>query len=496
MQIEEYRKRLEKFEESLNRELHRYCSGQKPFLEISGVYSDYSDLYSVEAFREAESEYVRTPESFPSRRKSLEKIRALIVDRHIDSKAIAVTQQIANAGNRTIPWRGAEIPLARVPGLLAQEPDFSARRALADTYDRALGESEDLHCERIARLNQGAGELGFKNFLDASARATGVDYRQLRSSLEAFVADSEPEYFDRLRNALEQTPGIDFKQAQRWDIARWLRHNEPAATFDRAGLVSALEETISRLGVRPERAGSISLDLEIRPSKRPGAFCVPIRIPFEIEIVILPSSGYADYAALFHEAGHAHHFAWTSAGLPVEDRIYGDPALAETYGFLLERITRERLWLQEVQDYLNSGPFLRSRALFDAYQVRRHFAKLSFEIQLYGGAAAADARLIYPELMTGATGVRYSPEQWLGDLDDPFCSAGYLRARMFEAMLREHLRIRFGSDWFHSCAAGNFLKEIWETGQYYTAGQLSREIGLGDLDPQVLAESLREAISA
>jgi len=63
------------------------------------------------------------------------------------------------------------------------------------------------------------------------------------------------------------------------------------------------------------------------------------------------------------------------------------------------------------------------------------------------------------------------------------------------SMLRDHLRIRFGTSWHGSPAAGRFLKEIWETGQLYTADELSREIGLGPLEPQILTAALREGLS-
>ena len=202
---------------------------------------------------------------------------------------------------------------------------------------------------------------------------------------------------------------------------------------------------------------------------------------------MLPGNGYNDYAALFHESGHAHHFAWTSADLPAEHRIQGDRALTETYAFLLERVTRERLWLREIQQYLNPSRFLSCRTVYDAYNIRRHFALLKFEIMVHGRAGLPDAPKAYSEILTRYTGVRHDPESYLSDMDDGFYSADYLRAWIFEAMLREHLRIRFGSDWFFSRPAGNFLKEIWETGQLYTADELSREIGIGMLDPQVLA---------
>jgi len=74
MQIESCRKRLEEFEQSLNRELYRYCSGRKAKLEIARLYADYSDIFSRASIGEASEELGRTAEAFSSRRKSLSKI--------------------------------------------------------------------------------------------------------------------------------------------------------------------------------------------------------------------------------------------------------------------------------------------------------------------------------------------------------------------------------------------------------------------------------------
>jgi hypothetical protein len=61
-------------------------------------------------------------------------------------------------------------------------------------------------------------------------------------------------------------------------------------------------------------------------------------------------------------------------------------------------------------------------------------------------------------------------------------------------MLREYLCTKYGTGWAGSRSASGFLKEIWETGLLYRADELCREIGIGDLDPQVLADKLWEGL--
>ena len=62
---------MEEFEQSLNRELFHYYAGLKDSLELTEIYSDYSDLLSFESIREVKSELENTGDSFSGRRKSL-----------------------------------------------------------------------------------------------------------------------------------------------------------------------------------------------------------------------------------------------------------------------------------------------------------------------------------------------------------------------------------------------------------------------------------------
>ena len=150
-------------------------------------------------------------------------------------------------------------------------------------------------------------------------------------------------------------------------------------------------------------------------------------------------------------------------------------------------------WLQANTGFFNAGEFLRFQALVRSHQIRRYCGKLQYEIQLHSEPMENPAR-VYVEALQRATGTLYDQESYLEDIDDGFYSADYLRAWIFEAQLRDYLRSRFGHAWFHVAAAGSFMKEIWETGQLYSVGELSREIGIGPLDVQVVIDELLQGL--
>jgi len=494
MQIESYRTRLEEFEQNLNRELFRYYSGQKSRLEILSAYSDYADLFSAWSIREVEAELKKTSESFASRKKSLQKIHRFLIDQYLDSRTAPLTQESALfEAKQTLVWEGMDVGLSQVPGLLKNEPDAARRRKLSELHVRALGKSE-LRQKRVVQLNSAAVGLEFRNYTQARELINGTDYKQLLKSFDGVLDRLEDRYLEQLRVSFESTLGFPFSEAGSWDVAYWRKKNDPLHIFSQRHLLPVIEMTISEFGIQPEHSDAVTFDLESRASKKPGSFCIPIRIPQEVKVVMQPEDGSGSYAALLHESGHALHFAWTSSSLPVEYRIWGDRALSESYAFLFENCILDPKWLAHVLFFTESEEFLRFQYLLRVFLVRRCAGRLCFSMRLHEQESGADMPQVYAETMKAYTGVQHLPGSWLEELPDGFEAADCLRGWALESMLRDYLRSKYGRTWFLNRSSAGFLKEIWETGQLYNADELCREIGIGGLDPQVLADELSEGL--
>jgi len=336
--------------------------------------------------------------------------------------------------------------------------------------------------------------LGFRSYAQARERISGTDCKSLLHSFEAIINRLGDRYLEKLRVSFETVLGLAFQEAGSWDLAHWQKKNDPEGVFLERNLVSAIEATVSELGIRPERPDAVQLDLQCGALKHSKPLCIPIRIPLEIKIVMLPQEGSGSYAGLLHESGHAYHFAWTNFSLPVEHRICGDRALSESYAFLLEHLVQDAQWLAHVLRYTESEGFLHSQSLLRMFHVRRCAGKLRFAMQLHEHESCADMPQIYAETMRAYTGLSHHPESWLEELPDGFDAADYLRGWALEAVLKEHLRSKYGKAWFLNRSASGFLKEIWETGQLYRADELCREIGMGSLEPQALADELLEGM--
>ena len=495
LNIDNYRSRLEQFEEELNRQLYHFYAGFAPRLDLVRCYSNHSDIFSLDSIRDIESEY--NNESFDSRRKSLRKIRDFLIDQHLDARLAPLAEETFDfEAQQRIVWEGQELSFLQASLFLKKESDGFKRRNLSERYARQIQKSESLRIESVLRLQSAASGLGFKHYAQARERIGGVEYRKLLDSLDAALQPLEDKYMERLRESFEISLGRPFQESGSWDIAYWEMMNDAGQVFSKVKLLPIVQATVLELGILPERPDSVSIDLDSREGKKAGKLCIPIRIPHEIKIVMLPENGAAQYGTLLHEIGHAYHFAWTSASLPVEHRIIGDRALSESYAFLLEHFIRDREWLARMLSFINSKEFLRFQALYRLFLIKRCAGRLRLSIDVFEREAFAGMPEIYSETMKSYTGLAHQPEFWIQDLADGYYSADYLRGWMCESMLREYLQTRFGNSWIMSRAAAGFLKEIWETGQLYRADELCREIGIGDLNPQALVDEIAEGLKS
>jgi hypothetical protein len=260
-------------------------------------------------------------------------------------------------------------------------------------------------------------------------------------------------------------------------------------------MLPALEATLSDLGIDLRSQKNVHLDLDQRPAKSPRAFCSPIEVPDKVMLVIQPIGGRDDWEALFHEAGHAEHYAHTSRDLPMEAKRFGDMAVTEGWAMLMQHLVTEPAWLNRRLDVPQAPKLANEGAASLLYFVRRYSAKLLYEIEFFQSNDPAAMRPRYAELLAEAYRFPAAPENYLSDIDGSFYVIGYLRSWAFEAQLRDFLRSEFGNDWFARREAGSLLRELWSLGQGPTADALLRDVTGAKLEMASVAERVREGLA-
>lgn len=489
--LDSYRERAGRMLEELDREHYRHFAGLKPELEIEAIYDRFADLCTreaVERLREAVAE-AADPEELRRRRYLLQFAFDGLLGRASRAEQAELARREASL---EVAQDSRPVPYRMVPVEQANEPDPERRKALESARNALLAERlNPLYLEALERAHGIAVELGWRGYAAAYAELRGIDLERLARLAGAFLEATDAEYARVCDPQLERHAGTRLGEARRSDLPRFFRAATLDEPFPAERLVPAFEETMAGLGVELRSQANVELDTDSRPTKSPRAFCAVPRVPQEVYLVVKPIGGRDDFAALFHEGGHAEHYAHTDPALPFEFRHLGDNSVTESFAFLFEHLTEDAGWLRSRLGVEDPEPVLEHARAVKLLMLRRYAAKIAYELELHGPAPQLDAMPgRYAELLGGSTRVAWPAESWLSDVDGGFYVACYLRAWALEARWRGALREHFGERWFECAEAGEWLRELWRQGQRLGADELLAERLGGALDLEPLVREL------
>jgi hypothetical protein len=487
LDLDTYGARAERFIGELDREYYLHFAGLKEDFAIEAIYERHAGLFersAVEGLREIAAAAREGDE-----RRRTTYLLQLGVEGHIGqatkAEAAALAQREAAL---EIEFDGTREPYRHASIVQANEPDTERRAQIERARLEALeAELNPLYVEVLERSHALARELGWESYRAMYVDLKGIDLEALEQQTRAFNAATAESYKRLVEPQLIAQTGIAFDTLRRSDLPYFFRAPTYDELFPADRLMTSFEHTLAGFGIDLSRQSNVILDLERRPNKSPRAFCSPVRVPEEIFLVVHPRGGRDDYATLFHEGGHAEHFAAVEPGLAFEFRHLGDNSVTECFAFLLEHLTQDRSWLRlvlgmsDVEGYL--GYAQASKLVF----LRRYAAKLSYELELHDGRSSlTEMPELYSRYLGEATGVDWPAVTYLDDVDEGFYAANYLRAWAFETQLRRFLRDRYGDEWFHVREAGDFLRSLWQQGQRLPADELLAEATGETLDFTVL----------
>ena len=472
--LDSYSAEAEEFLAQLDLTYHLHFSGQAPTYDVEAVYARRPYLFSREAIEELRG--ANQAASGEERRRTGH-LLAFAVGAYLGRACAPEEAAVAaREAELVINLDGAEIPYRMAPVEQANEPDAGRRRAIEAARMELLEEEiNPLHRAVLERSHQLIAELGWPSYAAAHAELSGIDFEALAGQTSAFLEATEEIYPELLEPELVAVLGFGQAETQRADLARFFRAPALDASFSEERLLPSFSETMTGLGLDLAAQPNIILDTEQRPTKTPRAYCAPVRIPGEVYLVVPKVGGREDFAALFHEGGHAQHFAHMDPSLPAEFRHLGDNSVTESFAFLFDQIAEDPAWLTRALD-ADPDPVVSHVRAVRLYFLRRYAAKISYELELHGPEPDLErmpAR--YAELLSGATGIPWSEQMWLDDVDRGFYVASYLRAWALESHWRRHLRGSLGEEWFAEPEAGKWLSGLWSGGQRLRADELLAE---------------------
>jgi hypothetical protein len=480
--LEHYRREFVDFNIASSREYYLFFSGKKPRYGISEIYSRYSDLFTLEAIERLKKQRDEIDEYYETNRTALSRLINFASEHYLELKVKELNEEIANAeADSKIEWGSDKIQYQDLPLILGNEKNQKTRRDLYNRQIRLIDSINYLRIERIEKYQTLSAKLGFDNYLELNKEQKKVDFVALDSQMQQFLANTDKIYRINLEHELSKHLHLPLSEAERYDSFYFVRLHQYNQLFPPKLFLSAYRETMDDLGINVEQQKNIKIDLSRNHRKSARAFCAPIVIPDDIRLVIKPVGGISDYEAFFHEAGHCQHFAFTAQDLRPEFKYSGDYALTETFAFLFNYLVGDQYWLEQMLNRTDLNELYSALMLTKLYSIRRHAGKLHYEIKLFSSKTSDKLADEYEESLSNSTYFHYNKVEYLTDIDGGLYTANYLRAWIFEVLLRNYLMTRYGRKWWKSKRAGNLLKEIWNTGNRYTVEEISSQIGLGPL---------------
>ncbi len=466
MKLETLLARGEAMHQELGLEYYLTGAGLKQDPAFHAIYDRYADVASDDGLETA-----RASGSRP--------LLEWVVD-------VRVGRAVATYQERQLVWeQGAElevagrrIPFLRAPIEIANMPERDLRIAL-DTA-RARAGSAALNAIRLDRFrmeHEVVATLGLGTYVDAVASLSGVDLDALARQARDFLAGTEAPYLDGLARLARLRIGAGVDALVRSDAAWLFRADRFDVAFPSGALVETAVGQMCEMGLDPTIGGRVRFDTEEREGKQARAFCVPVRVPHEVYLVLRPRGGHSDYRTFWHELGHAMHFASVSETLPFAARWLGDNSVTEGYAMLWDHLTLDLGWLRRYAK-LSAGDaaaLAHELAVGELFLARRYAAKINYELDLHSSDLGAVSER-YAELLTDATKFRYSADDYLVDVDPGFYSARYLRAWQLEAALSRLLVERYDEDWYRNPQAGTEVQAWMHRGQTDTADEIAQEV--------------------
>ena len=485
------RDRYEAYLEARERELLLFRSGRQPLPKLHQVYDTFADVTSGDCLddlaREHEAEHLEAP------RQELLRLLHAVQDAVGASGVLHPELQLwerERSQRFRVGERDAE---ARVwAAQLAEESQASKRTELQLGLDRAWAELNPLREELFTARGEQLARLGYATRRAwAEARRPGVDYELWGTAATRLLDETASVHADALREAFAAV-GVAPAAAHLGDVLRVERLADHDKLFpaDKSGAVLAF--TLEGMGVPLDRLPGLAIDLVERAGKQAAPFCLAPRVPEEVVLVGWPRSGVPAHAGLLHETGRALQFLYTSPSLSVVRRRSSDLALEEAWGALLSARLADPVWIETGPPAARAESYRPASWLRRCSELRRCAARVRFELELSALEAAADPTgldAVYAEELSEATGCRWGAEGYLLAAAPTLSSVDCLRGWCLEAQLSELLRERFGRRFWRERAAGDLLKELWNTGATYSVEEIASQLGLGALDIDLLIET-------
>lgn len=430
-----------------------------------------------------------------------------------------------------LDWVPNPVPYRQIDVLMNQEKDTDKRLKLQLAQAGVWKDILNPIYERDeARVQELAVELGFQGVVPISEKIRNVDLKDLIAKSQKLYKDTDAMYHDLFAEQVRKVLGIEPDKFTRADIGYFGTVPNYKKFFPPELALLAYYDYINGIGLSMDTAAGtqIRVDDSLNEKKEPRAACYSITVPDDIRITVKPSGGVPDFETLFHEGGHAQHFANSTSPIWEFDNL-GNNTITESYAVFFEGVWGDPQWLFHYREFVKEynrfqkpdkqtpvmtdaeiGELIRNRVFWQLYFARRYNgAKLIYESILHKGDPSLwkdyykgqtdDLRKVYQTLFSDAYGFNLTDTDSLRfrtDVDGFFYSADYSRCFILSTQLDQYMRDKYGPQWFTNPEVGKFMRTLWTYANSLQPDELARKLGDKALDPDIFVNELKYRLDA
>lgn len=500
----DFRREYAAYRSTAERARFEHHAGLAARLDLRAAEERYADLWTRGAFEDLRRALEETPEQFETERAGLRALAGAAALGHAEAQAREASEELRRcAESGSFEWGGERVKASESPGLLALERDAPRRRELSRRWLDAVRACDDLRAARLEALGGAMRALGFEGKRALYEEFTGTSLESLAASAHEFLRRTEAAYMSRLAEwGARALPAGGGGEPEYADSFFFERAAETESQFRARDFRELYAATLAGLGVPPGARPNFRVDDVQRPGKQPDSRCFAVASPEDVRLVVGAGPGGLEfYRRSFFEGARAQMFAWASRETSRRhpEFVYpSDGATEAGHGLLLSSLVREPAWVSARRGVraAEASESARTAALLDLYAARRECAGVVYALAVEGAGDARSEHLAeeYASVYGAATGFAHEPAMRLLDADVWFESATALRARLFAASFREHLRERHGRHWFDSRRAGEELIDVWNTGSRYRVEELAGLLWGGEAGVELLAAASLAAL--
>lgn len=277
---------------------------------------------------------------------------------------------------------GREVDSADITHILQQSPDRQMRR---EAWEAMTPLAEEVRADTLAlfQLRTALAQAqGFETYPDIRLAADGQTYTSLLEHYVELEENTRAPYRRFLQRACER---LGLGTLMPWDVDYALsllttpdeQYFPPDCALDKVnqGLVRAGFD--KGIGVAQVAVAPIPY----------GGICYDIEVPNDIRVLVNPRPGFLTHSILFHEFGHALHFAHIRQPYYLFRSEY--PCVAEGLATTVQRLALDPVWLVEIAGVPVAAAEQLTEGFPDliAHRLRRLMAYSTIELQAYTNSA-------------------------------------------------------------------------------------------------------------